>query len=71
MKRLLPLAVALSLTATTTLAQEQIIQEEVPTTAVGTEVVIDGYTYLAIGIGVLLLVGIFSGSSGSSTTGTS
>ena len=70
MKRLIPLAFALSLTATPTLAQEQMIVEQIPTTAVGTQLVIGGYTYVAIGLGVLVLATVASGDSGSSTSGT-
>lgn len=70
MKRLLPLAFALSLAGTATIAQEQRIVETVPTTATGATTVIGGYTYLAIALGVLVLVGVASGDSGSSTTGT-
>ncbi len=70
MKRLLPLAFALSLAGTAAIAQEQRIVETVPTTAVGATTVIGGYTYIAIALGVLVLVSVAGGDSGSSTTGT-
>ncbi len=70
MKRLLPLAFAVSLAGTATVAQEQRIVEAVPTTAEGATTVIGGYTYVAIALGVLVLIGAAVGDSGSSTTGT-
>ncbi len=70
MKCLMPLTLALSLSATPMLAQEQMIVEQIPTTAVGTQLVIGGYTYVAIGLGVLALVAVAGGDSGSSTSGT-
>ena len=71
MKRLLPLTAALMLAAAPSFAQEERIVEATPTTAVGTATVINGFTYIAIGAGVLVLASLLADEeSTSSTTGT-
>lgn len=73
MKRLIPLTLAAALVGTTSFAgglsdaAEERIVEVVPTTAVGETTMIGGLTYVAIALGVLVLVAAASEDSGSDT----